>query len=515
MYDKDFGGNYDYNEPSYDIGSDYYGDPQSNQSTSPFSNTPNEEMNLSKFKPLIFLGIVLLVIAAGVLFFINMQHTITFNIKEINGPSQYGLIEIQTLDGKQIYRNSNTSSEQITLWDGDYVLTVKKGGYEPYSKEIRIPDDIIEDSYTINLFKSLNASMNLSTNTISSIYGKKTIPGTITITNNGNETFQGELKVDSKDIEVLFPSENKNNYGITLPPGETTIIFSLGMTKAVTSSTNVKVDFIISGTNIKQTLNLEANPSPDISISKKELKNLKITAGSRITENIKIENKSNFIARDLKIEIVADPGKENMLNWFEFSPYAEENYKTEIDTLSKRRNSGDSQNLVLYVQPPITSQLNDDFTGRLILDSETLETQISIPIQYVINKILKSEVKLNASNKSPVTIRDAKTNATFTITNDGDLDVTNVTLKVNNPSVCDITWLLFLSDEDLDSQINIGDLPKKGTTGNSKIINIRLADGLTIEDSIDCQLVWEYQDPLNPTETISNDLWYIINYTPR
>lgn len=515
MYDKDFGGGYDYGGPSGDYGGDYYGDPQDGQKgpgLPDFSGVKAPKMDMTKLKPLIFLGIILLIIGGGIFFFLSIQHNITFNIEEANGPEVYARIDIEKPDGTRVYRNSNIASDQVNLWNGEYDITVTKSGYDPFTRSIIVPDDTPDDLYGITLHRSLNATISVSTNQITSIYGTKSIPGEVTIQNNGTEAFQGELKIDSEEVEVTFPNGNKNNYSITLPGNSPTIItFDLAMKEAPNNTSPVSLDFIITGTIIKQKVDLTANPSPELELSESDLTNTKITAGAQIKEEIDVSNESSFEARDLKIEIVPDPNYEDRLSWFTFSPFVGEAYKTEISLLAKRRDAGDSKTLRLFVEPPISASIGDEFKGHFILDSNTLESPLSIPVHYVITKVLETNVTLSTGS-TPVTVKTQSVDKKFTITNDGATNVENVVLKVENYSICDITWLRFLNDEDLDSQIEIGTLPKKGTTGNSRDINLRLVEGALSSGKVDCKLVWTYSDPINIGETLTEFVFYTINY---
>jgi hypothetical protein len=515
MFDKDFGdGNYDYGGPSYEMTDDIYDGPQEKGPKMPnFSGVKIPKIDNAKLKPIIIVGVILMLIVAGVFYFISIQHTLTFNIKEANGPGVYAIIYIETLDGKRVYKNSNISTDQITLWSGEYELIVSKSGYDPYSQRITIPDDTPDGEYTITLHKTLNASLSVSTNNLTSLYGTKNISGEITIQNNSQETFQGELRAESEDVEVLFPNDSKDVFGITLPGnGPTTISFNLAMKKAVTSTKNVKVEFIIGGTTITEQINFEANPSPEIEIKEDELKELKITAGDSFTEEINIENKSKFSARDLILTIEPDDCCSDMLDWFEFSPYNEEKYQAKIDTLAKDRDSGDSAKLTLYVKPPITAKIGDTFKGHLVLDSETLEQPVSIIMQYAIDSIVKTDVELSTGT-NPISVKTESVDKIFTISNKGDIDVENVVLKVKNSSTCDISWLKFLADDDLDSEITLGDMTKKGGVTSSQEVNVRLINTSLASGKMDCELSLEYDDPINTGEVVSDSTFYIINYT--
>jgi|GEM_PF-1420212 len=459
---------------------------------------------MKKMIPLAIGGVILLIIIIGIIWWFGQQQTLSININGLDaGSLSSARLTVSGGDGKPIY-NKTGSNHQVPLSPGTYTIKVSATGYKTKTINLTTPyeeDGSRKDDFTYNLEKNISATIGVKFD-YTSIYSGQELEGMITITNNGTDAIdQGEVGVkDASNIEVI-PDAILSKFSVSGNGGIVSIPFKVKVKGTITKITPAKASLYIKGTTIKEDINMQTIPTvpiEDIALTavSEPYKNESLEAGKRtIMPTIKIKNKNKTIPLEniiITITPNTEPQYAERLNWFEFGSYNVTKNSYLIDKIEPNT----EVTVVLYVEPELSAEINDDFMGVFSITSLSMRADINKNMLFKVKT--KKTAVLNFTPATGVKIEcdqvlgtcKAATNTQIgTLKNDGTETINNITVEMDtatNLSNEECSWLSIQTS-------NIQSLSK--ADGAYKLL-ANISPGITDKPSILCYIKWKYINPI-------------------
>jgi uncharacterized membrane protein len=220
---------------------------------------------------------------------------------------------------------------------------------------------------------------------------------------------------------------------------------------------------------------------------------------------LKNKNKNTAI-ENLEIEIIPDEGMEDKMNWFEIINYAETKNKITIDKIE----ASTSKKIAIKITPPIDTQKDESFLGRILLKSNTLSENKEYLINLVVSKAPNISLKLSKTNLRTDCDSTGCTPLKFpfekvSLQNTGTIDLSNILISI------DTTESFTLCQDWFDPQEKI--IPEL-KAGESVIINMILTPTYQNEEGHSCYLKWAFINPITQSQEVilSEPLTISLNY---
>ncbi|MDD4251179.1 MAG: hypothetical protein PHX27_03240, partial [Candidatus ainarchaeum sp.] len=275
------------------------------------------------------------------------------------------------------------------------------------------------------------------------------------------QTLKGSLIIDNIQTELqnqeIIITDSEKLLKITLTQTKITVsdmkpvIIDFDLTvadKTLKKAKDTKITFTLKGTTISSTFTITVHPTIPLTEfiesareTNKTILDETLKAGELKPIILTFQNKNkNITAENLLFEIVADEGYEDKLSWISMT---NDNIINKIEPTKK-------ETIQLRVTPPITSQIGDDFKGKLIIKSDSLEDKK----EYIISFKVKTASNVNlVFNKN--TFKTKCTSECITINtategmklkNAGNADATDVKIELDptRSNECDTDWIVEL-----------------------------------------------------------------------
>jgi hypothetical protein len=477
MFDKDF------DEPNYDIGG--YSDYEENSSEGGTNI-------ISKLKPLIILGVIVVIVAVAIMMFLGMQQEVTINIENVTG----GIVSDASLSissgGNRIYGPEMGATHKLTLSNGTYDYVISSSDYELKQGSFEVSAE--NNKETIKLTKDIQADLRFDT-TITKIYAGQNLTGQITIDNIETPIKNERIVVsDDEDLLKIVLTPEK----ITASAGATGVTFTISVNEEIDSPQETKITAKIQGTLIGDSLDIIVYPtveeteliiSQDFDEESGLIEN-DLTAGKEEIYELEIKNESEEVnLSDLKLEIVADSGYEEELDWLEFANY---NGTTKTENIIEKIEAEKSKTIQLYVEPQKTSKIGDSFKGKLVLSSDSLETKKEYIINLIVDEAAEVSLELSERDFDSKCTPDCETirfagNDNVTLNNKGSASANKIEISadesINSYDYCSM-WMEIKTTE-------IDTIEADG----EKSLNIDITPEYHGEDEYLCYLNFEFDNP--------------------
>ncbi len=493
MFDKNF------DEPNYDVG---YG---SDLGDDNYSDKP--KIDIKKFMPLIIIAIIGIIIVAFIMVYFGSQQEVTINIEEYGG----GTLSVSptlTLysNNEIIYGPKSGELHKVTLANGTYDYAVISSDYKTDRGTITIGPE--NKSIDISLEKDIQAELSINAS-FDKIYAGQTLNGSIHITEVETGISNAKIVVtDSEKLLTITPTQSTINIS---EGGVLFVDFSVSVSETITTSIDTTINISIGGTRIKDTLKITVNPTvkpASITITG-SLNKTDLTAGQFLTPTtLKIKNNDKKIdLEDVTIEIIPDAASQDKLNWFEFLNYQDVAYKYSISKILKN-----SEEIVsLKVNVPITAEIGDEFTGKLVISSNSLESKKEQTMIYRVKSKPTVSLKLTKTVLSAICPAGDCPEIDLGIEkvqleNNGSATVNNVVVTIDPNNLDPECTYWFEPSTYTISTID----PKEKVTLNMKIWPITITE--TTKRT--CYFLWAYDDPTTGSrETGRSDPPMVVTIT--
>ena len=494
MFDQDF------DDPSYDMGGDYdsggYDQPKYNL------DMTGKVAGAKKVIPLVIVAIVALVILVFVITFLGSQNEVTINIEELGG----GTVSSATLtinqNGSIVYGPERGTSHTMTLANGAYNYTIISKDHKKSSGPLDIDPET--QLYPIELEKDIEAELRIEAS-FDTIYEGQKLNGVIIIEADSEIDDVLLLAKDSKnvlDVEFTPTKVNLNNGGAV------SINFTVEIDDDLDESETTKLEISLAGTKINDKLELIANPTVAIEdlpagddVDEEQGINEDSYSAGDEQEILEIsfdnDNKTIDIV-DLYIEVTAESGYESKLSWFEFANYEDIKTKAKIDLIQAK----EENTINLFVSIPISAQVDDDFKGTLIVNSDSLEAEKKYDIYLRVKKSAEVQLELTKDSVSTDCLGDSCVTIQFNLEgvalkNKGSATVTNIKLSIDeaqsNPECID--WFEIIKDTITTLE-----------PGAQETLNINVTPNWFGQEEYACYLNWTFDNPTNGLrETLFSD----------
>ncbi|MDD3083444.1 MAG: hypothetical protein PHP82_00285 [Candidatus ainarchaeum sp.] len=417
MFDKSF------DEPNFGSDYDSYGEYDSNKK------------DFKKYLPLIIIGIVAIVIIGFVLMFFGSQKEVTFNIKELDGGSVSNATLTIRSGNVIIYEPKQGSTHTMTLMVGEYTYTVLSPEHDAKRNEILIVDDKMTE--TVTLEKNIDATLRVLEGINKIYYGQK-LSGKILVDEIQLPLSDQEI-VASDSEELLKISLNPNK--ISAQSGAITIDYEIEVTNNnFTKSTDTTLTFSLKGTkkaSTKDSFVINVNPTiraSELEETKRE-KNKLITdtdlvAGEEKQIELKFKNTNkNINVENVSFEIIPDSGYEDH-DW--------EIYLTGNGIINKIEANKGEETIQLRVKPAITANVGDEFKGKLIVSSNSLEENKEYLMILKVSSAVGVSLELTNTNLPEIdcgyecgNIRTSAQSKPLTLENNGNIEATDVRIELD------------------------------------------------------------------------------------
>ncbi|MDD3159733.1 MAG: carboxypeptidase-like regulatory domain-containing protein [Candidatus ainarchaeum sp.] len=450
--------------------------------------------NIKKILPKLIIGLIFLIVIFLIWNWFSSHQTLEFNITNKEGKS--------INDARiSVINNSNNSrlTEQngkYTLAPGLYTIRISADGYEEYlEKELVFPDDgFDQDIILMRDYSELSSELILDK---TEYYSLEEVKGTIKLRNNSSEDYTNlKIKISASDINF----ENSERTITELKSQTSTDISILGSTKKTDKdiTSNIKIEFINSEKIEKQTVLIH----PKIELSKivttptTELTNSKLEAGKDTTIDLIIANKhKTFALEDIKVDLVIED-KDKLNSWITFKDTT--SYEKEIEFIDKEQN----QTITFNITPDLSAKKGDEFTAKIIISAKNLDGIKELPVKLTIGTEKNVDIYApsgKVNQKCSTTECGLVEKYEYLISNKGNVDIKNITLRLSEETVADCQSFFNIINEMPISEIKAGD---------SKLILMNIGSNAysssLIDKTIKCYFVAEYTDPLTNSKEVSN-----------
>ena len=469
--------------------------------------------SLKKYIPFIIGGVVVLIVLLFVLSWFGSQQTITFSASALDG----GMLG----NAKLVIKSGGTALQGLKPVDGSYTVTLAPGTYEYYmsssgykksdSVSLTIPDPSISkdagNQIVVSLPKDISATLSVAADA-DSIYKSLPVTGTITVTNTGSDMINGaELVAVSSSSDANKPSSTSPRIDLNFSPstfdlsgngGQFNISFTATLAGTLTTAKDITKRIRIKGTNITADLKLSAVPSvasKDVLVTPSDiLSDYALEAGVRkiVTSKITITNKNTTIPlNDVRVEITAKDGSESNLSWVSLDQAETGEAAVRVlPTIAPK----DKVSLTFFLEPPANTAVNDAFSGNLVISSPSIDTPISVPVEFKVSKAKFSELTLNVSSisipcdKTALTCPMRSSAQSVKLKNTGTENLSNISVEIDSNS----------SDADCGTWIDLKttSIPSLATTEEAPIL-MDITPAYDLARAYEnCYLAWRYNDPL-------------------
>ncbi|HNV01162.1 MAG TPA: hypothetical protein PKK60_01910 [archaeon] len=505
-------------DDNYNPSGGYYG----SDSTGLYSGSINDNMDnpnydqgyggnqgkemLKKFLPFIVIGIVIILIIAGIFWFLGQKKEMTFTITNLDEGqlTKAALLIYNAADTTKppVYSQEGAAVHKMTLEPGTYRVRAILNGYKQEDTKTVIVNETVPTNQEIELVRDIEATIDIDFNQ-TSMYAGQILTGSVKITNQGTsiEGLTGELL--TKDTTIKLEFVEKAFTRISNNGGQRFLDFTITVPEKITEEKEGESIIRIKGTNIKKVLKIKVYPTVDtkqITISPSSFKNESLESGKTYSgTNIKIKNGNKSIPlNDLKITIIPDgssPENDARISWFKFSIADSSTPETyNIDTIKP---GTDSDPVILHISPPSSAKKGDSFSGTLKMESLSMSAEKTIPMYYKISKEQTAALEFTQATGIKINCTDTECTA--------ENNVNVGTLKnLGNQTVTEIplTWALASNRYEISGEcawysLAINTIPDLAG-GKNQTVFLNLTPGqVTPNNSILCLLQWQYTDPTN------------------
>jgi hypothetical protein len=402
------------------------------------------------------------------------------------------------------FSGKNGSTYTVSLKPGRYNFEAKSQGYDTEKGGFDVSQD--EKTHVVVLEQGLGVEI---------IGFKESVPDrmfvggiaqlSVQLKNNSGQDKEVEL-VAEKDIEGMVSAGK-----ITVPAGASEIV---ELELSIPSNTTVNEEKTGDGkeavlrvkyTNEKESVNFLLFPNPAENIS---LNTLDLMASARENDNkdegditVRNSNKFSVDSLTLKLEITSASknDREEVLSWLQFSEIANEENPRHMEISSI--GGGDSVKKELQLVVPLTAKKELDIKGNIILDAPYFSEPIKKTITIDVQAEAEFGLSLSVSPTSPLEIKWDDTLGKYEdllisleAENDGQIDLKNVVLSIENDADCSPDWLEF--QENSIELLQVGKTEELKLTASAPIV-VRGQ-----ESSKQCDIEYRYDDPVQLGEYI-------------
>ncbi|MEM0360460.1 MAG: hypothetical protein QXK06_03960 [Candidatus Diapherotrites archaeon] len=401
--------------------------------------------------------------------------------------------------GASHFEKSGQSTYNFTLKRGlfgateNYVVRVEADKFK--AQQAILPVGTEKLSQNISLERDIDVKI-IDVEIPKQLFGGQTFTMTATIENRGSS---GE-KIDlgfSKDFEewscapvdkeIFIQAKTKSEFDIqcTVPPTATKSISSKGVEKE--AAVYVRL------TKQQWTGKFQLYPMPAFSpAARLDFSSMDPIKSPKKKMDFTLKNSSRFPIYDiqLKIEIIsAEKNKpEDIKKWVYFVNAPEED-KTKITVPAIR----ESESFIVPVEVSLpVSALPEKITGRIVIEAPFLTAPMNSTLSIEITKAAQATIRLGYYPQSvSIEFKDGspeKRQISIDVENSGDLDISNLNIRVKNTDVCTENWLYFT---------DTGFITKLAAKGKKQVYLTATAPKTAkVDDYAPCLLMASYPHPI-------------------
>ena len=465
---------------------------------------------LKKNAKIIIALIVILVIGFLVYdFFIGSYRTVDFSLENTEGDSiSATTFRIFDAGGTKLFETSGSKQFSTKLKAGEYRIEAKAGpDYESLNESLTVTGD---SSETFTFEKKISAAITgFQDNFPRILVAGQEAEFQITVENSGSEIQEIEFvaskelsKIGLKISKITVGGKNSENatVAISVPAG-----IAIANTKdgdAVTGTIRIKY------TNITEKVPLDAKvfPKPILAFSPLNL-SIEGDAGQDVLKDFTITNNSTFPVSGIKLRLeITSISKNSESAILESIQFTE---GTEIGSLGAKSSADKDFKNKIRFNIPIASKA-ETITGAIVAEGAMLPEPERWPITLKVRTEAQFGLTLTAA-PSTASIMELSSglfevkNGTINVLNSGKLDLENIHLETKNRSECYSDWLKL--EETIISSLAKGKSKKIPVTLSAPLVNT----GATMR----CWIRYWYDDPVNPGNTIEDEMNSSIDITPR
>jgi len=404
------------------------------------------------------IAVMLLLIAAiGYViydFLIGSTVTVEFSVlnTEKKGISDSSIL-VEDESGEEAYENSGLSSYTMKLKRGllgaekTYTVRVSADGYKSKNTELTVQDDGADEE--VKLVKDIDVEI-LGMKMPPQLFGNQEFDLIVELANDGLSGEEVELKFSGEFAEygcravddpvyVMAGATQDFNVKCTVP----SVTGLERSTKGAPRDGSISIKY----TTISEKKGFMLYPEPNLTIGASvNFYGLHPTNNSQSKEELLLQNRSSFPIYNvrLRIEITSAEknGKENVKDWVYFTN-ADSSTRNEI--LVKLIDSKQKYRESIEVNIPPTA-IEEEIFGSIIVEAPFLEAPRKADLALKISGSAEAELSydfppLVSINFSGGTAQDKI--KSVELENNGNLDIENIDLYVQNPDECTPHWLSF------------------------------------------------------------------------
>lgn len=503
------------NEPNYGPGDGDY---------APNGGGLNYEMpaNMGKYIKVGILLVIILVALGGGLMWWTSQKAVTLSLTDSSGIEINGTLTLKDNTGKPISVIPKTSSStfNVTLWPGEYIATARADNYKQTTKAFTIGTNE-PSSIQVVLLKDLTATIDILTSP-DKIYDSQTITGQIQVSNSGPSIKISDITLSRND--ALQVTINNPDNSIEIGTNSSKVFdFNLTVKSKYTTSKDTNFYFVISGSSIKSKSKM-ITVLPSILATKLSISGItsstSLSAGEQTPITITLKNTEKLPMEHIVLRITTtDSASTEALSWIKFNQATESDKTTfTIDKLDPN----ESKQIKLLIDTPITARLNDEFNGKLEINSYSLKSNPT-PLDFLMKVTKEKTSSVVFGGTTNFTLSCSSTTKScipkvlateIKLVNKGNVEIKNIEvsidpLKSTSPSLCagpvGTGWIM-LTTTSIDTLAATGSPESE----NPVLMNIiptydtRPAD--TPISTLGCSLKWRYINPLTQQTQVGDQI---------